>query len=73
MAGRSRPKRSKVRGNSTKAHFASGLAEIVSETVRLWHDFCWRERETVPQTIGDNHINVYGTEAAIQGNNASRR
>ena len=36
MAGRSRPKRAKARGKQPKAHFASGLAEIVSETVRLW-------------------------------------
>src|SRR4051794_13598139 len=36
MAGRSRPKRAKVRGNSTKAQFAPGLADIVLETVRLW-------------------------------------
>lgn len=36
MAGRSRPKRTKVRGNSTKAQCASGLADIVLETVRLW-------------------------------------
>jgi hypothetical protein len=38
MAGRSRPKRAKVRGEQPKAHFASGLAEIVSETVRLWRE-----------------------------------
>jgi len=36
MAGRSPPKRAKVRGKQPKAHFASELAEIVSETVRLW-------------------------------------
>ena len=36
MAGRSRPKGEKVRGNSTKAQFAPGLADIVLETVRLW-------------------------------------
>ena len=36
MAGRSRPKRAKVRGNSTKAQSAPGLADIVLETVRLW-------------------------------------
>jgi integrase/recombinase XerD len=36
MAGRSRSKRTKVRGNSTKAQFAPGLADIVLETVRLW-------------------------------------
>ena len=36
MAGRSRPKRAKVRGNSTKAQSALGLADIVLETVRLW-------------------------------------
>src|SRR5215210_8796013 len=36
MAGRSRPKRAKVRGNSTKAQFAPGLGDIVLETVRLW-------------------------------------
>lgn len=36
MAGRSRPKRAKVRGKQPKAQFASGLAGIVSETVRLW-------------------------------------
>src|ERR1700686_4126469 len=36
MAGRSRSKRAKVRGNSTKAQFASGLADIVLETARLW-------------------------------------
>ena len=29
MAGRSRSKRTKVRGNSTKAQFATGLADIV--------------------------------------------
>jgi hypothetical protein len=34
MAGRSRSKRTKVRGNSTKAQFAPGLADIVLETVR---------------------------------------
>ena len=36
MAGRSRPKRAKVRGNSTKAQFTPALADIVLETVRLW-------------------------------------
>jgi integrase/recombinase XerD len=36
MAGRNRPKRAKVRGNSTKAQFAAGLADIISETTRLW-------------------------------------
>ena len=36
MAGRSRPKREKVRGKRPKAHFASGLSETVSQTVRLW-------------------------------------
>jgi hypothetical protein len=36
MAGRSRPKRAKVHGNSTKAQFAAGLADIISETTRLW-------------------------------------
>jgi len=36
MAGRSRPKRAKVRGNSIKAQFAAGLADIISETTRLW-------------------------------------
>jgi integrase/recombinase XerD len=25
-----------VRGNSTKAQFAAGLADIISETTRLW-------------------------------------
>src|ERR1019366_7680787 len=36
MASRNRPKRAAVRGKSAKTHYASGLAEIVSETVRLW-------------------------------------
>ena len=36
MAGRNRPKHAKVRGNSTKAQFAAGLADIISETTRLW-------------------------------------
>jgi len=36
MVGRNRPKRGKVRGNSTKAQFAPGLADIISETTRLW-------------------------------------
>lgn len=36
MASRSRPQHAKVRGKNPKAHSASGLAEIVSETVRLW-------------------------------------
>ena len=36
MAGRSRPKRAKVRGNSTKTQSAPGLADIVLETARLW-------------------------------------
>ena len=36
MAGRSGPKRAKVRGNSTKAQFTPALADIVLETVRLW-------------------------------------
>src|ERR1700738_1387535 len=35
MAGRSRPKGAKVRGNSTQAQFAPGLAYIVVETGRL--------------------------------------
>jgi integrase/recombinase XerD len=30
------PKEAKVRGNQTKAHFSLGLAEIVSETARIW-------------------------------------
>lgn len=36
MARRNRPKREKVRGNSTKAQFVAGLADIISETTRLW-------------------------------------
>lgn len=36
MADRSRSKSTKVRGTSTKAQFATGLADIVLETVRLW-------------------------------------
>ncbi len=36
MATRNRPKRAAVRGKSAKTHYASGLTEIVSETVRLW-------------------------------------
>jgi integrase/recombinase XerD len=36
MARRNRSKRTKVRGNPPKAQFPAGLAEIVSETVRLW-------------------------------------
>jgi hypothetical protein len=36
MAGQSRPRREKVRGEHPKAHFASSLLETVSETVRLW-------------------------------------
>ena len=36
MASRNRPKRAAVRGKSAKTHYASGLTEIVSETVRLW-------------------------------------
>lgn len=36
MAGRSRPKRGKVRGKQPKAQFTPGLADIVLETVRLW-------------------------------------
>jgi len=36
MADRSRPKREKVHGKLPTAHFASGLSETLSETVRLW-------------------------------------
>jgi hypothetical protein len=36
MASRNRPQRAGVRGKSEKTHYASGLTEIVSETVRLW-------------------------------------
>jgi hypothetical protein len=36
MARQNRSKRRKVRGNPPKAQFPVGLAEIVSETVRLW-------------------------------------
>src|SRR5450755_3753832 len=36
MAGKSGRKRAKVRGNPEKAQFSSSLAEIVSETVRIW-------------------------------------
>lgn len=36
MTQRSGPKRVKVRGNQPKAQFGLGLAEIVSETVRIW-------------------------------------
>ncbi len=36
MAHSGGPKRPKVRGNQPKAHFGAGLAEIVSETVRIW-------------------------------------
>src|SRR3954466_2028839 len=36
MAARGGPKRVKVRGHQTKAHFSVGLAEIVSETAQLW-------------------------------------
>jgi len=36
MASQSRPQHAKVRGKNPKAHSAAGLAEIVSETVRLW-------------------------------------
>jgi GNAT superfamily N-acetyltransferase len=49
MAGRIRPKRAKVRGNSAKAQFAAGLADIISETTRL---VC-RHSEALPlQIIG---------------------
>ena len=36
MAGRNRPKRGKVRGNSTKAQLVAGLAEHHFQTTRLW-------------------------------------
>jgi integrase/recombinase XerD len=36
MASRNRPKRAAVRGKSAKTQYASGLTEIVFETVRLW-------------------------------------
>jgi hypothetical protein len=36
MARQYRSTRTKVRGNPPKAQFPAGLAEIVSETVRLW-------------------------------------
>jgi hypothetical protein len=36
MARQNRSKRTKVRGNPPKAQFPAGLAEIISETVRLW-------------------------------------
>jgi integrase/recombinase XerD len=36
MAARGGPKRVKVRGHQTEAHFSVGLAEIVSETAQLW-------------------------------------
>ncbi len=36
MAPQNRSKRRKVRGNPPKAQSPVGLAEIVSETVRLW-------------------------------------
>ena len=36
MASRNRPKHAGVRGKSEKTHYASGLTEIASETVRLW-------------------------------------
>ncbi len=36
MTQRSGPKRVKVRGNQPKAQFGLGLAEIVSEMVRIW-------------------------------------
>jgi hypothetical protein len=36
MAHRSSPNRAGVRGKPAKALFGTGLAEIVSETVRLW-------------------------------------
>lgn len=36
MAGRSRPKRAKVRGKQTNTQFAGGLGEVVRETTRLW-------------------------------------
>jgi integrase/recombinase XerD len=36
MAGKGGQKRAKVRGDSGKAQFSSSLAEIISETVRIW-------------------------------------
>ena len=36
MAGRSRPKRAKVRGKQTNTQFAGALGEVVRETARLW-------------------------------------
>jgi integrase/recombinase XerD len=36
MARQNLSKRTKVRGNPPKAQFPAGLAEIISETVRLW-------------------------------------
>src|ERR1039457_3360765 len=36
MAGKSGRKRAKVRGNPEKAQLSLSLAEIVSETVRIW-------------------------------------
>ena len=36
MAGKSRSKRTKVRGNPPKAQSPPKLAVIVSDTVRLW-------------------------------------
>jgi hypothetical protein len=36
MSRQNQSKHAKVRGNPSKAQFPAGLAEIVSETVRLW-------------------------------------
>jgi integrase/recombinase XerD len=36
MARRGGPKQAQVRGKYSKTHFPMGLAEIVSETVRIW-------------------------------------
>ena len=56
MAGRSRPKGEKVRGNSTKAQFAPGLADIVLETVRLWRKH--HPDMTRPNTLSSRHAGV---------------
>jgi integrase/recombinase XerD len=39
MARQNRSKRTKVRGNPPKAQFPAGLAEVISETVRLWRKY----------------------------------
>jgi len=56
MARQNRSKRTKVRGNLPKAQFPAGLAEIVSETVRLWR----KHHLSHVTPLLRKHINPFG-------------